>query len=120
MPIQVTRSTRESRNLQPIDLDLSAFRDAKPGKHVFRVPNLADVDNIPGQLFVVAFSDGYTSEEAQATAAVQSIMEYFPDLGKFMRRLALPDWVDILNAWREASKPGLVVDPKESSSSTST
>ena len=113
--VAVQRTERPASNLPRIDLDLTAF-----GGKVFNMPNLADAQNCPGELYIVAFSDGFESKEAQAAAIVNSIMNFFPDLGRLMKRLTLFDWLDIINAWKDASKEGLNVDPKASSSSTST
>jgi hypothetical protein len=117
--VAVQRTARGGTQFPRIDLDLSAFLDAKPGKHVFDMPNLADAENVPGELFIIAYSDGFESSEAQASAMVRSIMNFFPDLGRFMQKLSLFDWLDIINAWREESQKAMSVDPKASSSSTS-
>lgn len=115
----VQRSERGKTQFPRIVLDLSVFRDKKPGTHVFDMPNLADAENVPGEIFIIAFSDGFDSKEAQASAMVRSIMTFFPDLGRFMQKLSLFDWLDIINAWREESQKAMSVDPKASSSSTS-
>src|SRR5690554_3227964 len=115
----IQRSERGKTQFPRIVLDLSAFANAKEGKHVFDMPNLADVENVPGEIFIIAFSDGFESKEAQASAMVRSIMTFFPELGRFMQKLSLFDWLDIINAWRDESKAAMTVDPKGSSSSTS-
>lgn len=115
MVYKVTPTERGNDPMPRIQLDLSAFK----GGSVFDLPNLADAENCPGELYIVAFSDGFESKEAQAAAMVNSIMTFFPDLGRLMKRLTLFDWLDIINAWRDASKEALTVDPKASSSSTS-
>lgn len=111
--VTVQRSSKGESQYPSIELDLSAFKNAKPKTHVFNMPNLADVENVPGQLYIIAFSDGFESGEAQAAAAVKAIIEFFPELGRFMLRLSLPDWIDILGAWTSASKESMTVDPKE-------
>lgn len=117
--VTVQRTARGGTQFARINLDLSAFMDKPQGSKVFDLPNLADAENVPGQLYIIAMSDGFESPEAQAAAGVKAIMEYFPDLGRFMLRLSLPDWIDILAAWTTASKEAMTVDPKASSSSTS-
>ena len=116
--VVIQRTERGNTQFPHVILDLSAFLGAKEGKHVFDMPNLADAENVPGELFIIAFSDGFESKEAQASAMVRSIMNFFPDLGRFMQKLSLFDWLDIINAWREESKAAMTVDPKASSSST--
>lgn len=117
--VAVQRTARGGTQFPRIDLDLSAFVGKNAGSKVFDLPNLADAENVPGQLYIIAMSDGFASPEAQAAAGVKAVMEFFPDLGRFMARLSLPDWIDILGAWTAASKEAMTVDPKASSSSTS-
>lgn len=112
----VTRSARPESGLPTIDLDLSAFGG---GSKPFALPNLADPAKCPGELYIIAFSDGFESKEAQASAMVSSIMTFFPELGRLMKRLTIFDWLDIITAWKDASQQALSVDPKGSSSSTS-
>lgn len=113
--VVVKKSARQASELPEINLDCTAFRHGK----VFRLPNLADADKVPGEVFIIAFSDGFESKEAQASALVSAVIQFFPEFGRFLKQQTIFDWLDIFTAWKDASKESLSVDPKASSSSTS-
>lgn len=114
--VVVQRTARPAVQLPRIDLDLKAF-----GGKVYNLPNIIDPVDTPGQLLIVALADGFESEIAHSAAMIQAIMgfEQFKDLASFLRKLSFQDQMDIILAWLGASKDAVSVDPKASSSSTS-
>jgi len=104
--------------LARIDLDCRAF----PGGKLFNLPNIIDPDDSPGELMIVALSDGFDSEVAHVAAMIGTIARFpaFKDFGHFLRTLSFTDQMVCVTAWLDASKDAVTVDPKGSSSSSST
>lgn len=103
--------------LARIDLDCSAF----PGGRLYNLPNIIDPDDSPGELMIVALSDGFDSEIAHVAAMINTIIQFpmFKDFGRFLRTLSFTDQMICTTAWLNASKDAVSVDPKGSSSSSS-
>ena len=114
--VVVQRSERSATKLARIDLDCKAF-----GGKVYNLPNIIDPVDAPGELMIVALSDGFESEVAHIAAVLGTLTHFpkFKDFSSFLRRLSFQDQMDVVMAWLNASKAAVSVDPKESSSSSS-
>lgn len=116
--VVVSPTDKPQVKLPRISLDCSAF----PGGVVFDLPNIIDPVDAPGDLMIAALSDGFESEVAHIAAVIGTIRRFpkFAKLGRFLAGLSFTDQMTVVTAWLSASKDGVTVDPKESSSSTST
>lgn len=117
MSVIVTPAAKPETQLARISLDCTAF----PGGSVFDLPNIIDPVDAPGDLMIAALSDGFESEVAHIAAVVGTIRRFpkFAKLGRFLAGLAFTDQMTVVMAWLDASRAAVSVDPKESSSSTS-
>lgn len=113
----VTPAEKPEARLARISLDCSAF----PGGTVFDLPNIIDPIDAPGDLMITAMADGFESEVAHIAAMIGTIRRFpaFAKLGRFLAALSFTDQMTVVMAWLDASKAAVSVDPKESSSSTS-
>lgn len=109
--VVVQRSERSDVKLARIDLDCKAF-----GGKVYNLPNLIDPVDAPGELMIVALSDGFESEVAHIAAVIGTLTRFpkFKEFSRFLRTLSFQDQMDVVMAWLNASKDAVKADPKGS------